>query len=141
MPENVLSRRHFLAAGTAAAVAVATCASLDLRKLPGLDRYRPLWLDFADLEPLRGERVRLIAEGGPTVNARVVDLVDHTRTDHGVTVHQYSLLMRTGLREPLEQYTFCLEHPEWGRCTLFCSAVLTLSRGVHYEAIISRLDA
>jgi len=141
MPENALSRRRFLVAGTAAAVAVATCATLDPRRLPGLDRYRPLWLDFADLEPLRGQRVRLIAEGGPTVNARVVDLVDHTRTDDGVTVHQYSLLMRTGLREPLEQYNFCLEHPEWGRCTLFCSAVFTLSHGVHYEAIISRLDA
>lgn len=141
MPEKALSRRRFLVAGTVAAVAVATSAPLDPRHIPGFDRYRPLWLEFADLEFLLGERVRLIAEGGPTLNARVVDLVDHTRTDDGVTVHSFSMLMRTGLREPLEQYTFCLEHPEWGRCTLFCSAVFTLSHGVHYEAIISRLDA
>ena len=52
MPENVLSRRHFLAAGTAAAVAVATCASLDLRKLPGLDRYRPLSADYRGVRML-----------------------------------------------------------------------------------------
>jgi hypothetical protein len=141
MLENVLSRRQFMIAGTAAAVTAATYAALDLRKMPGVDRYRPLWLEFADLGQLLGEKVRLVAEGGPTLNARVIDVADHTRTDDGVTVHSYSLLMRTGLREPLEQYTFCLEHPEWGRCTLFCSGVFTLSHGVHYEAIISRLDA
>lgn len=141
MLENALSRRHFLMAGTAAAVAAATYTALDPRKLPGVDRYRPLWLEFADLEPLLGERVRLVAEGGPTINARVLDVADHTRTDDGVTVHSFSLLMRTGLREPLEQHRFCLEHPDWGRCQLFCSAVFTLSHGVHYEAIISRLDA
>ncbi len=141
MLETALSRRHFLIAGTAAAVAAATYTGLDPRKMPGVDRYRPLWLEFADLEPLVGERVRLVAEGGPTISARVLDVTDHTRTDDGVTVQSFSLLMRTGLREPLEQHTFCLEHPEWGRCTLFCTAVFTLSHGVHYEAIISRLDA
>lgn len=131
------NRRRFMATAAVASVAAAIAPS----HIPGLERIRPAWLSFADLLPLQGERVRMVGRDGTVLNARVVDVADLTRTDDGVTVQQYSVLLRTGLTEPVDEYTFRIEHPRWGHCELFCSPVLSQARGIHYEATLCRLAA
>jgi hypothetical protein len=129
------SRRRFIAA-TAASLAIA---AVNPREAPGLEHVRGSWISFADLEPLRGERVRMVGPSGQVINARVIDVRDNTTTHRGVTVDQYSVLMRTGLSEPVEDHSFRLEHPTLGSCQLFCEPVLSMSRGIQYEATICRL--
>ena len=121
---------------TAASVAIAAASP---SRAPGFEKIRPMWLDYSDLEPLLGERVRMVGASGQVLNARVIDIADRTATHRGVTVNQYSVLMRTGLTEPVEDYTFRIEHPEWGSCELFCNPVMSNSRGIHYEATLGRL--
>jgi hypothetical protein len=120
----------------AASVAVAAVAP---RQAPGLEHIRGHWLGYEDLKVLEGERVRLVGSSGQVLNARVIDVRDNSTTHRGVRVEQVSVLMRTGLSEPAADHTFRIEHPRWGSCRLFCSPVFSTSRGIQYEATISRL--
>jgi hypothetical protein len=133
--DQLWSRRHFMMA-TAATVAIAAVTP---SRAPGLERLRPHWISYEDFKALDGQRVRMIGSGGAVLNARVIDVRDRTTTHRGVTVEQYSVLMRTALNQPVEDYTFDIEHPTFGNCRLFCSPVFTTERSVHYEATLSRL--
>ncbi|MBT8479457.1 MAG: hypothetical protein KJO06_11105 [Gemmatimonadetes bacterium] len=135
MNEHVWSRRRFLLT-TAASVAVATVAP---SQAPGVESIRSHWLGFEDFQRLTGERVRLCSPEGPAFNARVIEVADNSTVYRGVRVEQVSILMRTGLSEPIPSHTMRIEHPEWGSCQLFCSPVFSTSRGIQYQATLSRL--
>lgn len=121
---------------TAASVAVAAVAP---SQAPGVESIRAHWLGFDDFRHLNGERVRLVPPDGPVLNARVIDVADHSTVHRGVGVEQVSILMRTGLTEPVPARTFRIEHPTWGSCELFCTPVFSTSRSIQYEATLSRL--
>lgn len=133
------SRRRFLAVTSAAAAVASLPTAAVLKRVPGYARWRPTWLGFEDLVSLQGERVRLIGAEGATVPARVIDVADRSTRHAGVTVRQYSILMRTGLREPVASGQFRIQHSTWGEAELFCSPVFSNSRGIQYEATLSRL--
>lgn len=135
MNEHHWSRRRFLLT-TAATAAIAAVTPA---RAPGLERLRPHWVDFEDFKALDGDRVRMVGASGVSLNARVVDVVDRSTTHRGVRVEQYSVLLRTGLTEPVEDYSFDIQHPTFGNCRLFCSPVFTTARSIHYEATLSRL--
>jgi hypothetical protein len=133
--EQLWSRRRFMITTAAA----ATVAVVTPSQAPGLERLRPHWVEFEDLKALEGERVRMVGASGRELNARVVDVADRTTTHRGITVEQYSVLLRTGLTRPVDDYTFDIQHPTFGNCRLFCSPVFNTARSIHYEATLSRL--
>jgi hypothetical protein len=129
------SRRDFLRTSAAVGLAATLGPSAARAALP-----RPIpWLDAEDFRELDGERVVLRTERGPAVAARVVAVDSGARTDDGVTVEYVSIHLRTGLRDALEQQIFALEHPSWGHVELFMVPVVSRERGVHYQAVVSRL--
>jgi len=141
MDGTPLSRRRFLAVSAVSVTAIATVSLAHPERLPGMERVRPRWLDLESLGPLEGERIRLVAQDGRSLNARVLKVTDKTSTHRGITVRQYSILMRTGLRETVDGQQFRFEHQEWGSCLLHCEPVGQNDRAIHLEAIISQLDA
>ena len=135
MSQTNWSRRRFMVTA-AATVAVAAVAP---SQAPGMEGVRTWWLGFEDFEKLQGERVRLMSPEGRAFNARVIDVADNSNVYRGTRVEQVSILMRTGLTEPVPSSMFRIEHPTWGSCELFCSPVFSTSRGIKYEATLSRL--
>jgi hypothetical protein len=135
------SRRAFLAQSllTGAVVCFGTgfarTGSAGIRPV----RHDPSWLDVHDFAALRGRRVHLRSEDGRQFAGRVVDVENADRTHRGRRVEQFSVLVRTGLRDPLPQQLFEVAHPEFGATTLFMVPVVSRSRAVHYEAIVSRV--
>ena len=121
------------------AAATVAVAALSPQQAPGMPGVRTRWLGIDEFRPLTGKRVRLVPPAGPTINARVIDVADRSTVHRGVAVEQVSILMRTGLTEPVPAGTFRIDHPEWGSCELFCSPVFSASRGIQYEATLSRL--
>lgn len=141
MNNPLWSRRSFLGVAGLAAAAAALPTTAMVRRLPGFARWRPSWIGFEDLLALQGERVHLVGDRGTRIPARVIDVADRTTRHRGVTVVQYSVLLRTGRREPAPDQIFRIEHPEWGSCELFCSPVFSTTRGLQYEATLGRFDA
>lgn len=131
----VSSRRDFLRKSTVVGLVATLGPSVAHGALP-----RPIaWLDAEDFRQLQDQRVVLRPEVGPAVAARVVAVESGVRTDDGVTVESISIHLRTGLQNALDQQIFSLEHRSWGRVELLMVPVVSRERGVHYEAVVSRL--
>lgn len=134
------TRRRFLAAGTVVAVAAALPVTAILESLLGRRRHAPDQLTFAVLAPLKGQRVRLLGDTGSVLSARVIAITDLSNETRGIRVRQSSILMRTALHEPVPDCNFRIQHPEWGECELYCTPVVSRSRTLHYEAVLSHLE-
>lgn len=140
MHRRPASRRRFLiqALGAAAGATVLLSSGWSLARA-ALAPRRLTDLRGEELRSLRGSRFRIRDAQGHEVGARLVIVDDHSHLTRPERIEQLSLVFRTGERQAKAQDVFELLHPELDDSPLLLVPVRHGRRGVHYEAVLSRL--
>jgi len=130
------SRRTFLALSAGALTLAWIEADPLVRQFTARHRA-PGDLQRADLEPLVGAEVTLVAPDRTRTPARIARI---QRWESQPRLEQFTVLFESGATRPLPAGTFRVEHPDFA-CDLLLTPVVSRRDHVDYEAAFSRFRA